>query len=66
MKNQFKRADKSSASLAIVLADDEIAAGTFTIKHLRHGSNANSEHPAQQTIMQNDVVNVVTNILESL
>jgi histidyl-tRNA synthetase len=34
-KAQFKRADRSGASLALVLGEDEVAAGAVTIKHLR-------------------------------
>ena len=34
-KNQFKRADKSGAVLAVVVGDDEINADSITIKHLR-------------------------------
>lgn len=34
-KAQFKRADRSGASLALVLGEDELAARTVTLKHLR-------------------------------
>ncbi|KAA9132027.1 histidine--tRNA ligase [Marinihelvus fidelis] len=34
-KAQFKRADRSGAPLALVLGDDEVAAGQVTVKHLR-------------------------------
>ncbi len=34
-KNQFKKADKSGAKLAIIVGDDELAAKTVTIKYLR-------------------------------
>ena len=36
-KNQFKRADRSGARLALVLAEAELAAGTITVKDLRGG-----------------------------
>lgn len=36
MKNQFKKADKSAAQYAFVLGDEEIAAGTITVKYLRN------------------------------
>ncbi|MDO8954699.1 MAG: histidine--tRNA ligase [Gammaproteobacteria bacterium] len=35
MKNQFKRADKSGARLAIIIGDDEMASSVATIKFLR-------------------------------
>jgi histidyl-tRNA synthetase len=34
-KAQFKRADRSGASVALILGDDELAAGNIGIKHLR-------------------------------
>ncbi len=34
-KSQFKKADKSGARLALILADDEVAAGTIGVKPLR-------------------------------
>lgn len=41
-KNQFKRADKSEADIALVLGDNEIANNSITIKHLR-SSNDNQQ-----------------------
>lgn len=35
LKNQFKRADKCGAKLALIIADDELANDSVTIKHLR-------------------------------
>ena len=34
-KSQFKRADRSGASLALVLGEDELRLSRATIKHLR-------------------------------
>ena len=34
-KNQFKRADRSGAELALILGEDELDAGQITIKYLR-------------------------------
>ncbi len=34
-KSQFKKADRSGARLALILGDDELAAGTISIKFLR-------------------------------
>lgn len=66
MKNQFKKADKSGAALAVVIGEEEALAKTVNVKMLRRRASDNSETPNQQTIDQNDVVNVVTNLLESL
>ncbi|NNC99707.1 MAG: histidine--tRNA ligase, partial [Gammaproteobacteria bacterium] len=62
MKNQFKRADKSKARLALIIGEEEAAAQTVSIKVLIQSDLA----PAQQTIVQNDALNAVTNLLESL
>jgi len=35
LKSQFRRADRSGAAFALVMGDDEIAAGTVAIKPLR-------------------------------
>jgi histidyl-tRNA synthetase len=35
MKGQLKRADRSGARLALILGDDEIAAGKISVKALR-------------------------------
>jgi histidyl-tRNA synthetase len=37
-KSQFKRADKSGAAVALVIGDEEVAAGEVTVKDLRHDS----------------------------
>ncbi len=37
LKNQFRRADRSGAKLALVLGEDEIEAGAITIKYLSSG-----------------------------
>lgn len=62
MKNQFKRADKSGAKLALIIGEDEVAKAQVSMKVLR-GEQCES---AQKMIEQKDVMNVVTNCLESL
>lgn len=62
LKNQFKRADKSGAKLAIVIGEQERLDNTATVKLLR----GNFGEEQQRTIAQKDVLNVVTNLLESL
>lgn len=62
MKNQFKRADKSGAPIAVIIGDDEAVEGKASIKVLRRTEAT----IAQRTVMQNEVANTVTNLLESL
>ncbi|MFO0509979.1 MAG: histidine--tRNA ligase [Gammaproteobacteria bacterium] len=42
-KAQFRRADRSGASLAVVLGEDELARGVAQLKPLREGAGAPSE-----------------------
>jgi histidyl-tRNA synthetase len=37
LKNQLKRADRSGAHLAVIIGEDELAAGEVTLKPLRDG-----------------------------
>lgn len=66
MKNQFKRADKSGAPIALVLGEQEAQTKTVGLKPLRHRAHQQQAKQQQQTIPQNDVLNAVTNFLESL
>lgn len=50
-KNQLKKADKSGATLALILGEDEVAQGQVSIKPLRGGE--------QQTVAQTEVVSRV-------
>ncbi|MCI0400249.1 MAG: histidine--tRNA ligase [Gammaproteobacteria bacterium] len=49
-KNQFQRADKSRAVLALVLGEEEIAGSTVSIKHLR-------KDKPQVTLTRSELVN---------
>lgn len=51
-KSQFKRADKSGASLALILGEDEVAAGKVAVKFLR-------EDKPQATMDQNELKNFI-------
>lgn len=62
IKNQFKKADKSGAAIALIIGDDESAAQTVSAKVLRR----TAEPIAQQTVSQNEASKLVTNLLESL
>lgn len=44
-KSQFKKADKSGAQVALVLAEEEVAAKTVTLKHLRDAEAGQSSCP---------------------
>jgi histidyl-tRNA synthetase len=56
-KAQLKRADKSSASLALVLGDDEMGQDTVSIKHLR-------EDRPQQTLARAEVASYLECFLD--
>lgn len=47
-KQQMKRADRSGAEVVLILGEDEVAAGTVTVKYLRRAIE-------QKTVPQNDV-----------
>ena len=66
IKNQFKRADKSGADLALIIGEEEAVAKELSIKVLREHKNHENGQLEQQRIAQNDALNVVTNLLESL
>ena len=53
-KSQMKKADKSGARVALIWGEDEVAAGTVTLKHLRQ--RAEQEQGAgQQAIPLQDL-----------
>lgn len=54
LKSQMKRADKSGASLALILGENEIAEGKVTVKFLR-------EQREQQTINQTELNEFIRN-----
>lgn len=53
-KNQLKKADKSTASLALILGEDEVAKAVVAVKFLR-------EDQPQQIIALNDIINFFKN-----
>ena len=55
-KSQFKRADKSGANIALVMGDDEAAAGTVILKSLRQETD-------QETLSQQHVAARVKEII---
>ncbi len=54
MKSQFKKADKSRAKVALIIADDELQKGTVGIKSLRRKQD-------QQTVARDQVLSVLRN-----
>lgn len=52
MKSQFKKADKSGAKVALILAESEIENGTVGIKSLR-------QHAEQKTVARDQVIDVL-------
>ena len=55
-KSQFKRADKSGASVALILGDDELANKTISVKYLR-------EDKPQQSVSQDDLPTLLQNLI---
>ncbi len=53
-KSQFKRADKSGARLALILAENELSQGTVSLKYLR-------DEKEQQSHPRRDLVSVISN-----
>ena len=56
-KSQFKRADRSGAGIALVMGDDEVAAGNVVLKSLRHETE-------QETLSQQHVAARVNEIID--
>ena len=52
LKSQIKKADKSGAHVALIWAEDEVAAGSVTVKSLRE---SNGERIEQRTIAMGEL-----------
>ena len=52
-KSQFKRADASAASIAVILAGDELAGGTASVKMLRAADSAAQANQQLQVPLEN-------------
>lgn len=57
-KSQFKRADRSGAQLALILGEDEMQAGTVSIKPLRTGQE-------QSSISRDQLADWLVNFIEN-
>ena len=57
-KSQMKKADKSGATLALIIGEDEVNQASVTIKHLRKETD-------QQTVAQEQIVTVLQQWLKS-
>lgn len=55
-KNQLKKADKSTADIALILGEDEVSKGVLAVKFLR-------EEKPQQIISLNDIVHFLQTIV---
>ncbi len=55
-KNQLKKADKSTAKIALILGEDEAANSIVTVKFLR-------EEQQQQVISNNDIISFLRNLV---
>jgi histidyl-tRNA synthetase len=54
MKSQMKSAGRSGAAFAVIVGEDEVAAGTVTVRDLR--GQAGDERPRQETVARNQLV----------
>jgi histidyl-tRNA synthetase len=50
MKSQFKKADASGARYALIFGVDELAQGMVTVKSLRDGTGAQTQHPLAEAV----------------
>lgn len=66
MKNQFKKADKSGAKLALVIGESEAETHTVNLKALRKELVDQNLGAQQQNIKQEEALIFVTNLLDSL
>jgi histidyl-tRNA synthetase len=62
-KSQFKRADASGATLAVVIGEDEAARDEAAIKWLRADRNDLTQNNAQQNVALADLPNTVLDAL---
>jgi histidyl-tRNA synthetase len=58
-KSQFKRADSSGASLAVVVGDEEIQAGEASVKWLRSEDSARAQQRVSQAQLAEFVVDAL-------
>lgn len=56
-KNQLKRADKSGATLALIIGESEMAQGSISVKHLRR------DEP-QSTVSENDIIQHIQTVID--
>jgi len=67
LKNQFKKADKSGSSLAIVIGESELEMSVASLKTLRRKENAVNQGQAGQNnqveVPFNQLLDAVTNAL---
>ncbi len=56
MKSQFRKADKLGATIALVVAGDEVANNTVTIKPLKSGAD-------QQTVKRSELISTIGSLL---
>jgi histidyl-tRNA synthetase len=76
MRPQMKYADRRLAPAAVIIGEDEFAAGTATVKDLDLGRDLSkgvtdnaawkAERPGQQTVARADLVATVRRIVEAV
>ena len=58
-KSQMKKADASGAAFAVILGDDELAAGEATLKTLRDGAGAGGAGGTQQRVPRDALADTI-------
>jgi histidyl-tRNA synthetase len=59
LKSQFKKADKSGATVALIIGEDELSSETTAVKYLREDKP--QEHMSEEELV-NQLSNLVSNI----
>ncbi len=63
LKSQMKRADRSQAQIALILADDELDKNVITARYLRRDRSAADEKPSQQQLSYTEVMALLKTVM---
>ena len=66
MKSQFKRADKSGATIALILGEEELQQASVGVKYLRKGANKSTDMPqnGQQMVPLTQIIATIAPCFE--
>jgi len=63
LKSQMKRADKSRASIALILADNELDNQVVTVKYLRNDSMVSDKRLTQEQLSYEEVLALLKTVV---